>query len=421
MACDDAPHILLCFGDSITQNGHWVSDASAPEGWKLRNAGRSGRRAAHIAEELPTALDAHPDATHLLLLLGVNDLPSRDPRPGPERVAGVLADIDKAVTLALPRFRPGRIILAAPADVAPDRLSDINLGKGYDATPPLLADLEGGLRGLAARRGTRFVSFLHSVSPENLRDGLHPTPAGDAEIARDLRAHLARPEPPLPRLYLVGDSISINYHEALEELCKGRYHYTRKGGLESALRDLDSAQGANGGDSARVLAHLRAVIASGADIADTFLVNCGLHDIKTDPKSGEKQVPLPEYRRNLEEIATLVTGVGKRLIWITTTSVDEARHQRHQGSFHRYEADLAAYNTAAAEIMEQRGIDIIDLHAFTAALGPNIYRDHVHFIPEVSARQAEFIRASLDKLDWPRADAPSSDEVTDPTAADRSY
>ncbi len=404
MARDDSPHILLCFGDSITQNGEWVGAASAPDGWKLRNAGRSGRRAAHIAEELPAALEAHPEATHLLILLGVNDLPSRDPRPGAEKVAGVLADIDRAVTLALPRFRPGRIILAAPANVDPSRLSDINLEKGYDATPPLLADLGDGLRRLAARRGTRFVSFLHSVNPENLRDGLHPTPAGDAEIARDLRAHLSLSEPPLPRLYLVGDSISINYHDALADLCEGRYHYTRKGGLKHALSDLDSAQGANGGDSARVLAHLRALFASDADVADTFLINCGLHDIKANPRTGEKQVPLPEYRRNLEAMVSLVGGAGKRLVWITTTPVDEVQHQRHSRSFHRYEADLTAYNAAAAGIMESHGIEIIDLHAFTAALGADIYRDHVHFTPEVSARQAAFIRASLDKFDWPQAD-----------------
>lgn len=405
MVRDKSPNILLCFGDSITQNGEWVGEPSAPDGWIVRNAGRSGRRAAHIPEELPAALDAHRDATHLLIFLGVNDLPARDPRPGAEKVAAVLADIDHAVTLALPRFRPGRIILAGPANVDPARLSETNLEKGYDATPPLLADLDKGLRRLAARRGARFVSFLHSVSPENLRDGLHPTPAGDAEIARDLRAHLSLAEPPLPRLYLVGDSISINYHEALEDLCAGRYHYTRKGGLEHALSDLDSAQGANGGDSARVLTHLRALFASDIDVADTFLVNCGLHDIKADPRTGEKQVPLPEYRRNLGEIVSLVTGSGKRLIWITTTPVDEVQHQRHSRSFHRYEADLAAHNAAAAEIMERHGIEVIDLHAFTAGLGPDIYRDHVHFTPEVSARQAKFIRASLDQLDWPRAES----------------
>lgn len=404
MANNHSPHILLCFGDSITQNGEWVGPASAPDGWTLRNAGRSGRRAAHIRDELPAVLDAHPEATHLLIFLGVNDLPSRDPRPGAEKVAAVLADIDHAVTLALPQFRPGRIILVGPSNVDPARLSETNLQKGYDATPLLLADLDNGLRRLAARRGTRFVSFLLSVSPENLRDGLHPTPAGDAEIARDLRAYLSKAEPPLPRLYLVGDSISINYHEALDKLCAGRYHYTRKGGLEHALSDLDSAQGANGGDSARVLAHLRALFASDIDLADTFLINCGLHDIKANPRTGERQVPLPEYRRNLEEIVSLVTGSGKRLIWITTTPVDEVQHQRHSHSFHRYEADLAAYNAAAAEIMERHGIEVIDLYAFTAALGPDIYRDHVHFKTEVSARQAEFIRASLDQLDWPRAE-----------------
>lgn len=130
MVRDKSPNILLCFGDSITQNGEWVGEPSAPDGWIVRNAGRSGRRAAHIPEELPAALDAHRDATHLLIFLGVNDLPARDPRPGAEKVAAVLADIDHAVTLALPRFRPGRIILAGPANVDPARLSETNLEIG---------------------------------------------------------------------------------------------------------------------------------------------------------------------------------------------------------------------------------------------------------------------------------------------------
>lgn len=209
---------------------------------------------------------------------------------------------------------------------------------------------------------------------------------------------LHRKESPLPSLYLVGDSISIDYHETLAALCEGHYTYWRKGGLEQARGDLDTAQGANGGDSARVLAHLREIFAAQPDVADTFLVNCGLHDIKTNPQTRERQVTLPAYRRHLDSIVSLVTGAGKRLIWITTTPVDEVQHQRHSQSFHRYEGDLAAYNAVAREIMDKHGIAIIDLHAFTSGLGGDIYRDHVHFKPEISARQAAFIRESLDEL-----------------------
>lgn len=148
-----------------------------------------------------------------------------------------------------------------------------------------------------------------------------------------------------------------------------------------------------------MLAHLGELLAVQPDVADTFLINCGLHDFKTDPQTGERQVALPEYRRNLESIVSLVTEAGKRLIWITTTPVDEVQHQRHIQSFHRYEADLGDYNRVAREIMEKRGIAILDLHGFTTALGGEIYRDHVHFKPEVSVLQAAFIRKSLALFD----------------------
>jgi hypothetical protein len=41
-----------------------------------------------------------------------------------------------------------------------------------------------------------------------------------------------------------------------------------------------------------VLAYLASVRAAGGLLADTLLLNCGLHDIKTDLKTGAKQVPL---------------------------------------------------------------------------------------------------------------------------------
>lgn len=204
----------------------------------------------------------------------------------------------------------------------------------------------------------------------------------------------------LPAFYLVGDSISVAYHEALERECRGDYRYSRKGGIELARADLDRPQGANGGDSAAVLEHLREVLRN-PDCPDTLLVNCGLHDIKVDPATGARQVSLEDYRKNLTEIVDLVHRSGKRLVWITTTPLEEVRHNGHSLGFHRFESDLARYNAAALEIMMAQGVPIIDLHQFTEGLEGPLFRDHVHFVPDVSIRQARFIRASLDDLEWP--------------------
>jgi hypothetical protein len=212
----------------------------------------------------------------------------------------------------------------------------------------------------------------------------------------------ARPaEERLPAFYLVGDSISIDYHAALEQECAGRYRYRRKGGIELARRDLDRAQGANGGDSAAVLAHLREMLGERGDLPATIVINCGLHDIKTNPETGARQVPLEDYRRNLQAIVDLVRDHGRRLVWVTTTPVDETRHNARSRAFHRFERDRADYDNVAREIMAMQGVPVIDLHAFTARMDESTYRDHVHFEPEVSRRQARFVREALDALSWP--------------------
>lgn len=198
-------------------------------------------------------------------------------------------------------------------------------------------------------------------------------------------------------IYLVGDSISIDYHPHLAEVLEDGYAYRRKGGLTEARRNLDLPRGANGGDSACVLAHLREALAEGLP-EKVVAVNCGLHDIKRSPDSGEIQVSQDVYRNNLQEIVSLLHASGKRMLWIRTTPVDEAQHRKCNGTFNRFEADLAAYNAIADEVMHDAGVDSIDLCGFTASLPGPLFRDHVHLFPEISRAQAGYIRRELDRL-----------------------
>lgn len=198
-------------------------------------------------------------------------------------------------------------------------------------------------------------------------------------------------------IYLVGDSISIDYHPYLGELLAEGYCYRRKGGLAEARRNLDLAQGANGGDSGCVLEHVREILAEGLP-EDVVAVNCGLHDIKRNPDSGEIQVSQEQYRRNLNQIVEFLHAAGKRMIWMRTTPVDEVQHRKCNGAFNRFEADLAEYNMTADEVMREAGVESIDLCGFTASLPGPWFRDHVHFFPEISRAQAGYIRRELDRL-----------------------
>lgn len=394
---------LICFGDSITANGLWVNAPETTQDWTLVNAGRAGRKTTDIPTEFAEALAQHPEATGLLIMLGVNDLPARDPRSDDDKIAACLAHIQGALDTALDRFHPDAILLAAPPGVDVDGMDSVNRTKGYPMVAPLLQRLEVGLEQLAQENGVRFVSLQQTVRPGQFSDGLHPNAEGDAAIAQALSKALPQPKPvfqqgALPAFYLVGDSISIDYHDALERECRGHYRYSRKGGLELARSDLDHPQGANGGDSAAILEHLTEVLRSPSSLPETLLVNCGLHDIKIDATTGIQQVSLEAYRQNLEKIVKLVHESGRRLVWITTTPLDEERHNARSRAFFRHERDLATYNATAREVMDAHGVKVIDLYGFTVGLDVPLFRDHVHFYPQVSELQAGFLRSALDTL-----------------------
>lgn len=197
------------------------------------------------------------------------------------------------------------------------------------------------------------------------------------------------------RIYVLGDSISLRYGPYLERQLSGVMEYSRKGGEEEALLNLDVAEGANGGDSARVLSFLEVVAGKGGIEADLLLLNCGLHDIKTDPQTGARQVSLSDYRRNLESIVRIASGMRPSLVWVRTTPCDEEIHNRSKVGFHRFAADCARYNAVADEVFVGAGVPMIDLHTFTRNLGEDLFCDHVHFQDHVCQKQAAFIAGWL--------------------------
>jgi lysophospholipase L1-like esterase len=198
-------------------------------------------------------------------------------------------------------------------------------------------------------------------------------------------------------LYVIGDSISIQYGPYLEQYVADHFAYARKTAGQESRLNLPNPQGENGGDSSVVLAYLRGLMEKGDWTADLLLINCGLHDIKTDPATGRKQVDIDDYRRNLEEIVALAAKADVPLIWVRTTPCDEAAHNsRPDMAFHRFAADCVAYNALADEVMATAGVPSVDLHTFTLNLGPELYCDHVHFHAQIREKQAAYIAGWLD-------------------------
>lgn len=198
----------------------------------------------------------------------------------------------------------------------------------------------------------------------------------------------------MKRVFVVGDSISIGYGPFLEQALKGWMAYDRKSGLHEALKDLDAAKGANGGDSRNCLEYLRGWKDQGGIPADILLLNCGLHDLKTNRETKVHQEPLEAYRDNLLKIIRVVKNMNLAMIWVRTTPVNEKWHHERK-EFDRWEADVESYNAAADAIMKLASVPICDLYSFTRNIPDGISPDGVHFTEKASQLQGVFIAGYL--------------------------
>ncbi|OIP03004.1 MAG: hypothetical protein AUJ96_15325 [Armatimonadetes bacterium CG2_30_66_41] len=177
----------------------------------------------------------------------------------------------------------------------------------------------------------------------------------------------------LPRVLLIGDSISMGYTLPVRELLKGKANVHRIP--------------TNGGPTLRGLESLKRWLGDGK--WDVIHFNWGLHDLRLDD-AGKYQVPLDEYAKNLKELVKQLKATGAKLVWCSTTPVPE------KCTPPRKNADVIAYNAAAKKIMDDNGIALDDLYAFAL---PKIKElqlpDNVHFSPRGSAELAKAVVASL--------------------------
>lgn len=197
------------------------------------------------------------------------------------------------------------------------------------------------------------------------------------------------------KLFLLGDSISLQYKPYLQQLLNGKFKIELKSSDSSAFRNLDIPVGANGGDSRMVFNFLKQKTKETGFKPDVVLLNCGLHDVKRDHLTQKIAVEEKEYRNNLEGIYKLISDKKIPLIWIRTTGIIDSIHRKNKG-FDRYLKDIEKYNSIADEVFSGHQVPEIDLFGFTALQGSKRFIDHAHYIPEVKALQAAYIAGFLD-------------------------
>jgi hypothetical protein len=167
--------------------------------------------------------------------------------------------------------------------------------------------------------------------------------------------------PNLPRVLLIGDSISMGYTVPVRELLKGKANVHRIA--------------ENGGPTINGLEHIPQWLGSGK--WDVIHFNWGLHDLKIGSDES-RQVPLDKYEQNLRELVARLRQTGARLVFATTTPVPEGKLNPR-----RVSGDVIAYNAAALKVMHENAIPIDDLYGFALPRLKTIQLPvNVHYTPE---------------------------------------
>ncbi|MES2276061.1 MAG: SGNH/GDSL hydrolase family protein [Bacteroidota bacterium] len=200
--------------------------------------------------------------------------------------------------------------------------------------------------------------------------------------------------PPLPTLFVIGDSISFHYGPFLKKYLEGHFIVDSKKDNGETAKNLDVPVGGNSGNSHMVVEFLKTKFKDPNFKPDYLLLNCGLHDIKHNPPNGKMEVDEKEYRDNLTTIVKMLNDREIKLIWVRTTPVVDSIHNRHVNpstGFLRYAVDVDKYNQIADEICKKNSVPEIDLFSFTRQLGNGQFQDHVHYKEPARALQAAYI------------------------------
>lgn len=149
-------------------------------------------------------------------------------------------------------------------------------------------------------------------------------------------------DPKLPRVLLIGDSISIGYTLPVRKLLEGKANVHRIP--------------TNGGPTTNGLANLKTWL--GESKWDVIHFNWGLHDVKYMP-DGKRQVSPEDYEKNLRELVKQLKATGATVIWCSTTPVPEG-----VTGVRRDPPDVPLYNEIAKKIMEENKVPTDDLYSF---------------------------------------------------------
>jgi len=229
------------------------------------------------------------------------------------------------------------------------------------------------------------------LAPLTSTIGAAPEKGSKAETDKS-SVWLFTPDPALPNVLILGDSISIGYTLQVREILKGKANVFRPVRGKRALNCNGTIYG---------VANLDKWLAEQKWSVIHF--NWGLHDLKhvkqpgTSKKSNNPKDPtqatLEVYAQNMEAIVKKLKSTEARLVFATTTPVVPGT----LNPLRTPEAPVR-YNAAALKIMKKNNIPVNDLHAFAL---PNLKKwqlpKNVHFKRPGSKALAEKVASVIAK------------------------
>ena len=186
-------------------------------------------------------------------------------------------------------------------------------------------------------------------------------------------------DPGLPRVLIIGDSISIHYTHFVRQYLRGKANVHRIP--------------TNGGPTDRGLTSLDSWIGEGK--WDVIVFNWGLHDSKYegwDRQTGKRYSTPETYASNLEALVVRLKATGAQLLWASTTPVPEGAKTHDVG-------DSVRFNTVATPIMAKHAIAVCDLYSLAKPDLAALQRPmNIHFNTHGSAVLARKVADAVLKL-----------------------
>lgn len=188
----------------------------------------------------------------------------------------------------------------------------------------------------------------------------------------------------LPKVLILGDSISIGYTPYLKEILANEADVTRPN---------ENCQGTTNGI-------LKIDTWLGDTRWDIIHFNFGLHDLKhVDPVTRKNsnnpedphQADIKTYKKNLEAITKKLKATGAKLIFANTTPFPDNIINPLRRS-----DQVAVYNKTASKIMKKNGVVIDDLYGYALTIMKTLQiPNNVHFTKEGSQALAQKVAESI--------------------------